>query len=212
MSSTSAQRAVADYKAAGLNPALAYDRPASSPGGSVAQLENPVGKAVSSGLAARQLMSQLQLNQQQAENMAANTAKTKVEGANAVLAGDLMSQEKLLKGQELTFRTAIQPHQVRAAAIANIREQYGLSEAEAKSKYFQMMGAGGVAIDQLSGPAAGVLGGILGGAALLRKGGMATSSAASVRGMFKPPAPRRTGDWERINKNRGDVRPRGIER
>lgn len=159
MSSTAAQRAVKDYQAAGLNPALAYDRPASSPGGSQAQMENPVGKAISSGMAARQLKAQLDMNQVQMENVAAQTGKTKIEGANAALQGDLLAQQKLLNANELAFRTAIQPHQTRAAALANLQSQFGLSKAEAESQYYKMMGPMSMAIDQLSGPVGGALGG-----------------------------------------------------
>lgn len=202
ISSTSAQRAVEDYRKAGLNPALAYDRPASSPGGSVLPMENPVGKAVSSGLSAAMARNQNVLALEQAKNLQADTAKKGIEGANAAVQGDLLRQDQLLKGQELAFRTAVQPHQVRAAAIANLRDQFGLSKAEAESKYYDMMGATAPAIENLAGPVGGVVGGA-GAAAmlLLRNRGMGAGSAKVMSGLFKRPAPRRVGDWEKSTSN-----------
>lgn len=211
MSSTSAQRSVADYLKAGLNPALAYDRPASSPGGSQASFENPVPDGVSSALAAKQLGADLLVKQQTAESLQANTAKTKVEGANALMVGDNLRTEGLLKRQDLALRTALQPHQTRSAALANLQSQFGLSKAEAESKYYDFMGPAAIGIDQLAGPLAGLAGG-LGIGSLLKGAGTAASSAKSLEGMFRRPVFRRPGDWERYSKVSGGLPPRGIQR
>ncbi|AXH75957.1 MAG: DNA pilot protein [Microviridae sp.] len=84
MSSTAAQRSQADYRAAGLNPALAYDRPASSPGGSVAPVEDVVGKGVSSGMAARAQMAQLRLLHEQTRAASGQADKAYAEGQVAL--------------------------------------------------------------------------------------------------------------------------------
>lgn len=65
MSSSAAQRSVVDYARAGLNPALAYERPSSSPGGSVASVEDVGAKVVSSAMAARQLAANVELTKAQ---------------------------------------------------------------------------------------------------------------------------------------------------
>lgn len=198
MSSTAVQRAVKDYEAAGLNPALAYDRPASSPGGSQAQLENPVSKAVSSGQAAALAKSQLEVNRASEEKMAADTAKTRVEGANALIQGEILSQQRLLMGQDLAQRIAMQPHQVRALALSNMAADLGMDKAKAEAAYYRLMGVAAPMVDNLSGPVGGLLGGGLGAAALLRRGlGVGGSSAAGAAKLFPAPKPRRIGDWER---------------
>lgn len=90
MSSTAVQRSVRDYQLAGLNPALAYDRPASSPGGTQASFENPVSRAVSSAMS----VANLRLLKAQA---------AKVESEKALIDTDV-SMRTATTGDEPTWR------------------------------------------------------------------------------------------------------------
>lgn len=84
MAGTQAQRSAADYAAAGLNPALAYDRTAAAPSGVVAGVEDVAEKGVASALAAKRMKAEIELLEQQA-------FKASAEGQSAAVDASIKS-------------------------------------------------------------------------------------------------------------------------
>lgn len=141
MSSTAAQRAVKDYAAAGLNPALAYDRPASSPGGASAVMGNALEAGINSAQRAREVRAALLVQQQQANNLAAQTEKARAEGATAVALGDYYRSQMVKTNQETKFQSMLMPYDMRSRAARSLIDEYETSRAATQSSLWRDAGA-----------------------------------------------------------------------
>lgn len=133
MSNTSAQRSVADYIKAGLNPALAYERGASSPGGASATMGDAIGAGISNARAAREHIQNMQIAKAQSD---AQLTKTRTEVGLMMQSGkESIQRESLLREQ------ALEQHRQRNQNIIMQPATLRLANAQAMLQEMMIPGA-----------------------------------------------------------------------
>lgn len=136
MAATSVQRSVADYRAAGLNPALAYDRSAASPTATPASApgaDNYAESGISTALQVKQMRNALKEQQARIQNIKKDTFLKERQG-------NLVNTQNNEADRAWRFNAALQPFHLRLAVADALAREYMLPGAKNTADFQRRLG------------------------------------------------------------------------
>lgn len=149
MSSTAAQRGFADYEMAGLNPALAYDKGASTPSGASGQQEDVIGRGIANAAQVAQMRVALEQSAADLKLKQAETAKKAIEGATSERQAAWMDAQIRGMDQSIKVSQARQPWQVMSERANALFNDALVPGAQAQARYDKGMGIASPILKQI---------------------------------------------------------------